>query len=124
MLSRKCALNEEHVTIWHRFGSERNYEFVTNTYFNNCLAKWMVGAWCIQGLPWHCGQRAPGWNITLMSGKSPQPSHEPPFQAEGLSELTAGSNQREGLIAEGRHGPDLPKSPETSILMCHRYITC
>ena len=49
-----------------------------------------------------------------MAGKFPQPSHEPPFQAEGLSMLTAGSGWKErGLMAGESLGPNYqdPEAP-------------
>ena len=46
-----------------------------------------------------------------MAGKFPQPSHEPPFQAEGT--LTSKIGEGKGLRAGGSPGPELPKSRGT-----------
>lgn len=44
-----------------------------------------------------------------MAGKSAQPSHSPPFQGEGLSELTIVSGWRDvGLMAGESHGVKAP----------------
>ena len=53
---------------------------VTFNQFNQ-LAR-LSGRW-VPGIPrgFHCGQPAPRDKTAPMAGKSPQPSHKPPFQA-------------------------------------------
>ena len=49
-----------------------------------------------------------------MAGKSPQPSHEPPFQAEGTLRADVARSERErGAQGWGKPWPELPKSRGT-----------
>ena len=49
-----------------------------------------------------------------MAGKSPQPSHEPPFQAKGTLRADAARSERErGAQGWGKPWPELPKSRGT-----------
>ena len=91
----------------------------------------LSGRW-VPGTPrgFHCGQPAPRWKTVPMAGKSPQPSHEPPFQAEGTLRADAARSERE-RGAQGWGKPwlrttQVPRHPTRTTRKREKYVrnTC
>ena len=91
----------------------------------------LSGRW-VPGIPrgFHCGQPAPRWNTASKAGKFPQPSHEPPFQAEGTLRADAARSERErGAQGWGKPWPrttKVPRHPTKTTRKKERYTrnTC
>ena len=77
------------------------------------LLKWKVGAWGIQGLPL-CPASPERQNTAPMAGKSPRPSHEPPFQAPVNADYTSGMENKKKY--EGREGEGMLENNYSKLL--------